>query len=1105
MKKLILSVLFSSSLLLNGILQAQSATATYTQGTGTAGGADLPQPATADLLKTHAAVTAFSSTETTYFKNESTAGIATLTDGVNYGGKTLTYLAGIATNASITYTFNNGDAFDIAKIDIYTSWGTNSRINPNVTVSYSTDGTNFSSLGTFTFTSTSASRWTKTSLALTSVTGVKALKFDFPTQQNSYVGYSEIDVFGAASIAGAGVSQTTTYSEGTGAATVGTSNLLTSNSTLTVNASGTQGNFTSDGATGTSALINNAVPNATISGNAAISNNSSLTYTLNNSATGYDLSNIDIYTAWKDAGRINPFVVVSYSLVATPTVFATLGVAKFARSGTSRWTKSAMAVSGLSGVAALRFDFPYPQQADYVGYSELYVSGSATSSGTTPTISTTGTLLAVSTTYGTASASPSSFSISGADMETGISVNPPAGFQVSTTSDFSSNVGTYGSPITVGSSGTIASTLVYVRLLATAGVAGSPYSGNIALTSSNASAINVATASSTVTAKALTISNIGIANKEYDGTTTATISGTAAYDGLVNGESFSVTGTPSAAFADATVGNSKSVTVSGFTPPSANYSITQPTGLTANITAASVPLNPGTGNTVSATSYTVEELANSNIVVSSGEFVVNRATVNVQSITIAPGAKLTLGANSLTASTPNGIVLESDENGTATLTGDNAVSNAVVQQYVTAGRNWYVSPSVSAAGYTTLSRGTSVVEWNEASKAWDTISSGTLVAGRGYIQVATSTPLVTGTTGTVNFTGTTNAGDVTTPSLTRTGSVATSGFNLVGNPYPSYLRWSGTNSVITDANNSAIGTSFWYRTKNNADAYIFVTHNGTSGYTIPADQTPNTTITGVIPPMQAFWVRVTGTTTMKFTNVMRLHADNAENKLKAPKNDERQRLRLQLANGTDTDEALIYFDAAAANSFDNYDSPKMLNNSTTVPDLYSKADNEKLVINGLTEVTDNMTLPLGFTLKAAATGLTLKVSELSNFAVGTKVYLVDSDQNTQTELLPETQYTFNTTAATTNNESRFSILFRAPNAPNASPEVEKIKVQVYVNAAKQITIIAPEKCNYAIYNAVGMLLENGQTTAKLQTVNCKLNTGVYIVKVANLSTRVIIK
>jgi len=477
---------------------------------------------------------------------------------------------------------------------------------------------------------------------------------------------------------------------------------------------------------------------------------------------------------------------------------------------------------------------------------------------------------------------------------------------------------------------------------------------------------------------------------------------------------------------------------------------------------------------------------------------------SISKIILAPTAKLSMGSNSVNA--PNGVILQSDATGTATLTGDLAVSNATVQQYVSSGRNWYISPSVSAAGYTTLNRGTSVVEWNEGTKVWDTKSSGTLDAGRGYIQVATSSPSVTGTTGTVNFTGTTNNGDITTSfSLTRTGELSTSGFNLVGNPYPSYLRWSGiNNSVLSDANNTEIGTSFWYRTKNNSDAYIFVTHNGTSGYTIPADQTANTTITGIIPPMQAFWVRVTSSsTTMKFTNVMRLHADNALNKFKAPKVDERKRLRLQLTNGTATDEALIYFDAAASNSFDNYDSPKMLNNSTMIPDLYSKAGNEKLVINGLAEATDNMTLPLGFTLKTAATGLTLKVSELSNFAIGTKVYLLDSDQNTQTELLPETQYTFNTTSATSNNESRFSLLFRAPGATTGVDNANKLNAQVFVNAANQITIIAPEKSNYAIYNAMGQQVTNGVTTSNYQTA--KLQTGMYVVKVGNQTTRVIIK
>jgi hypothetical protein len=52
---------------------------------------------------------------------------------------------------------------------------------------------------------------------------------------------------------------------------------------------------------------------------------------------------------------------------------------------------------------------------------------------------------------------------------------------------------------------------------------------------------------------------------------------------LVNGETFPVSGTPSATFADASVGVGKAVTVTGYTAPSANYTVTQPTGLTANI------------------------------------------------------------------------------------------------------------------------------------------------------------------------------------------------------------------------------------------------------------------------------------------------------------------------------------------------------------------------------------------------------------------------------------------------------------------------------------------------------------------------------------------
>jgi hypothetical protein len=95
-------------------------------------------------------------------------------------------------------------------------------------------------------------------------------------------------------------------------------------------------------------------------------------------------------------------------------------------------------------------------------------------------------------------------------------------------------------------------------------------------------------ATGNITAAPLTITGVTANNKTYDGNTVATLSGTAAYSGLQNGESFNVTGTPSASFATAIVGNAKPVTVTGYTAPSANYTVSQPTGLTANITPATI-------------------------------------------------------------------------------------------------------------------------------------------------------------------------------------------------------------------------------------------------------------------------------------------------------------------------------------------------------------------------------------------------------------------------------------------------------------------------------------------------------------------------------------
>ncbi|MDE1989936.1 MAG: hypothetical protein KGI82_05650, partial [Betaproteobacteria bacterium] len=96
-----------------------------------------------------------------------------------------------------------------------------------------------------------------------------------------------------------------------------------------------------------------------------------------------------------------------------------------------------------------------------------------------------------------------------------------------------------------------------------------------------------ASGSGNITAKALTVSNTTVANKAYDGTTAATLSrGT--LSGVVSGET--VTLTQAGSFASKNVGPTIAVTAAdtlGGTD-AGNYTLTQPTGLTANITPATL-------------------------------------------------------------------------------------------------------------------------------------------------------------------------------------------------------------------------------------------------------------------------------------------------------------------------------------------------------------------------------------------------------------------------------------------------------------------------------------------------------------------------------------
>jgi len=96
-----------------------------------------------------------------------------------------------------------------------------------------------------------------------------------------------------------------------------------------------------------------------------------------------------------------------------------------------------------------------------------------------------------------------------------------------------------------------------------------------------------------ITPAPLTISGLSAENKMYNRLTTATLTGEAVLDGRINTDDVSLGGNAAAVFNNKNVGTGKNIIVSGYTingNDAANYALQQPTGITADITPASVTI-----------------------------------------------------------------------------------------------------------------------------------------------------------------------------------------------------------------------------------------------------------------------------------------------------------------------------------------------------------------------------------------------------------------------------------------------------------------------------------------------------------------------------------
>jgi len=470
------------------------------------------------------------------------------------------------------------------------------------------------------------------------------------------------------------------------------------------------------------------------------------------------------------------------------------------------------------------------------------------------------------------------------------------------------------------------------------------------------------------------------------------------------------------------------------------------------------------------------------ITVASGELIIDQ-NVTVSQIIVAQGAKLTIQPN-VTVTISGNLIIQSTSIGTGTLVSQGTImvnGNTSIQQYLTSGRNWYISSPVSMAQSGVIKSTTGNMLWmnDETTQTWNEIANETtaLSVMKGYVANVANNGIVT-------FTGNLNTGTQTVSNLSRTGtSISNRGFNLIGNPYPAYVNW----EMATKTN---LESTIWYRTKNQSNAYVFDSYNADSH--IGTNNNGIGAVSQYIPSMQAVWVRVNTdgvTGLLTFNSSMQSHQNSNQLKNDIEKSD----IRLTVSNGKNNDETILVFNEHASNSFDQFDSEKMFNTNNDVPELFTLADNEKLVINGMNSIDSSKVIPLGFKTAKAGT-YTISASEILGLD-GIPIVLEDKQLDVTQDLTEKPCYTFSSDSV--NDANRFLIHLKADNETTTS-KIEQNNVTIYTKGYTAVVNTSRNNAigTVAVFNLLGQKVAGAALSGTQTFVQLPMISGTYFVRVS---------
>lgn len=398
--------------------------------------------------------------------------------------------------------------------------------------------------------------------------------------------------------------------------------------------------------------------------------------------------------------------------------------------------------------------------------------------------------------------------------------------------------------------------------------------------------------------------------------------------------------------------------------------------------------------------------------------------------------------------------------GNANLT---ATSATVDRDYT--GTQWHMISSPVSNAVSGMFTGLYLMDHNETTNAYSDIISTTQALNpmQGYAlwnQVGDAT---------ASFEGTMNDGTLS-KSLTRTTTGGNSGWNLVGNPYPSSIDWNAT--------------SGWTKTNVDATIYLYTgsqwaTWNGTTG---------TNGGTRYIASGQGFFVAVnngSSSGTLGMTNSVRVHHATTFFKEEAA-----DVVKLKVSGNNFSDETAIYFSEDATIGFDSQmDAHKLFSLEASAPNIYSVANNG-MAVNVLPEIA-----PVAMNVKVGTETGTYTVETISNGEFS-DLYLEDLATGEITDLNTN-PYTFDYIPGM---DSRFVLHFSPLGIDddlNEAFNIYSFDKDVYVAVPQNTTGII------AIYDMMGKEIVSEAISGSVNTVTLE-KSAYYIVKVTtdeNIETK----